>query len=140
MRTRSGKLLFLLTLAVSCLTVTGSRAQTQVAQYYTPQGPDYQEERQYRREERERRREEQEREREERHEEWRRHNQRYFGGMAIQPYPNEDSEEYARRVQAQCNVVWDQCARRCNTIGDAYRRQACVANCNNELYECRARF
>ena len=135
MRTRPGILLFLLALAISCLPLTAARAQTQLAQWGPPPSPE---------EERERRHEEREREREREewreHQEWQSHHQRYFGGTVIQPDPTESNEHYRNRVHAQCNIQWDQCARGCNTIRDAYRREACVANCNNELNECKAAF
>lgn len=128
-----------------------AQAGTQYAQFgpFPPVGPypddrerwreERRREEQYRREERKRLREQERRERAYQNwynEEWRRHNQRYFGGNAMIPFAGESYEAYVRRVQAQCNVRWDRCARYCNTIRDAYRRAACVANCNNELHEC----
>lgn len=49
---------------------------------------------------------------------------------------NEDSRN---RRATDCNMQWDHCARNCNTIRDAYQRQACVGNCNNELQRCQRR-
>lgn len=124
MSNRPVKLLLLLALTLSCLTFTIASAQTQLAQWGSQPSP-----------------EEREREQGERHdEEWQKHHQRYFGGTVIQPGPAENRENYRTRVHAQCNVQWDQCARNCNTIGNAYQREACVANCNNELNECKASF
>jgi len=132
-----------------CLPAVSALAQ---GQYY-PYGPppsrdDYErehkrEEREMRREERERQKLNQEREEERRDwqaEEWRRHHDRYYGGPAIQPAPYESREAYAARVRAQCNVQWGHCANYCNTLRDPYQRAACVANCNNELYECQVAF
>ncbi len=136
-----------------CLIPGDSSAQPGYAQYgqYPPgyHYPDYEDreyrkrEKEYRREERRRMKEEERRERAYQqwyNEEWRRHNQRYFGGNAMTPYPGESYESYVRRVQAQCNILWDRCARYCNTIRDPYHRAACVGNCNNELNECNSRF
>lgn len=144
-------------LGISWLTPNGVQAQaqpqawTQHAQYgQYPPGPYYQDERErwreerkreeeYRREERKRLREEQKRERAQQqwyNEQWRRHNQRYFGGNPMAPYSGESYESYSRRVQAQCNILWDRCARYCNTIRNPNQRAACVGNCNNELNEC----
>ncbi|WP_243364572.1 hypothetical protein [Fundidesulfovibrio terrae] len=137
-------------LVLSALTLPCLPALAQ-GQYY-PYGPppsrdDYDRERRH--EEREMRREERERQRWQEKEdarrqweaeEWRRHNQRYFGGTVIQPRPYESPEAYAARVRAQCNVQWGNCANFCNTLRDPYQRAACVANCNNELYECQSGF
>lgn len=131
MQTLSSKLILVFVLAITCLSFTEARAQSQHAQYST-HGP-------YNQDEQETRQERRAREREERREEdWQRHHQRYFGGPAIQPGPNESREAYRRRVHAQCNMQWDQCARHCNTIRDAYERKACVGNCNSDLNECKA--
>lgn len=157
MNTRTILLVVACLLAVSALIPDRAKAQagTQYAQYgqYPPPGPYYPGERErwreerkreeeYRREERKRLREEQKRERAYQQwydDEWRRHNQRYFGGNPMAPYSGESYESYARRVQAQCNILWDRCARYCNTIRNANQRAACVANCNNELNECNSR-
>jgi hypothetical protein len=111
MRIRSGKVFILLAMAISCLTVTVFRAQAQ---------PDAQD------------REHQEM----REEEWRRHHERYFGGTAIQPAPQESREVYRARVQNQCKVQWSVCATSCNTVGNPNQRMVCVSTCNNELNEC----
>lgn len=139
-------------------------AMTALAQgQYYPYGPppprDDSYERERRHEEREMRREEynrqqewereqRKRDREERRamqnwyneQQWLLHNQRYLGGYVLQPQPGESYESFARRVRQQCNQQWNRCASYCNTIRDPYARAACVANCNNELYECQSRF
>lgn len=91
---------------------------------------------------REERRIERERERDARNwydDQWRWRTQRYFGGT-IAPYPGESYESFSRRARQQCNAQWNRCANYCNTIRDPYQRAACVANCNNDLYECSAQF
>ena len=134
MRSCFSMLFILSALVASCLTFTGARAQ----QYYPPQGqypPPQGQYDQQGREEHERREH-----REMREEDWRRHNERYFGGIVVQPYPNESPEHYRDRMYAQCNIVWNGCVTRCNEIGNPYQRAACVGSCNNELYECKSNF
>jgi len=131
MRSTFVKLLFLTALAVPCLIFTGVRAQN-LAQYSPPQGPNnYQDDREHRHEEHERQEQQELRE-----EEWRKHNQRYFGGVVVQPAPNENPEAFRHRMHAQCNAQWNVCANRCNTMGNPFQRATCVATCNNELNEC----
>jgi len=146
MRSYFGKLLTLSALAVACLTFTGARAQ----QYYPPQGQYPQQEGHEREHEHEQDRDRmrEEREHHEEHERqdwhaderWRRNQERYFGHVIIQPYPDESYEAFRARMQAQCNLQWNSCATYCNTIGNPYQRAACVNNCNNELYQCRVGF
>jgi len=130
-------------LGAVCLLTAQGGAQGQYPQnrQYQPQ-PQYQyQEPDYRQEEYERRMERREREQERaihHEEEWQRHQQRYFGGIVLEPYPGESPKSYRHRVNAQCNMTWQNCATYCNTIQNPNRRAACVANCNNELYECRA--
>lgn len=142
------RFLIIAILVLSCLPVGSVLAQ---GQYY-PYGPppshdDYERER--RREEREMRREERERQKWQAREdarrawedeEWRRHHERYFGGTVIQPRPYESPEAYAARVRNQCNIRWSQRVTYCNSIRDPHQRAACIANSNNELYECQSRF
>ncbi|GFK92382.1 hypothetical protein NNJEOMEG_00207 [Fundidesulfovibrio magnetotacticus] len=118
-------------------------AWDQVAQYgpYAPPPPhgyyhERERERDIRREERRRAREYQEWY----DDQWRYRTQRYFGGQALTPRPGESYESFARRARVACNNQWNSCATYCNTIRDPNRRAACVANCNNELYECKSGF
>ncbi|MBI4806347.1 MAG: hypothetical protein HY795_14015 [Desulfovibrio sp.] len=145
---RFRRFLLIAILVSSCLPAGASLAQ---GPYY-PYGPppsrdDYERER--RREEREMRREERERQKWQAREdarraweaeEWRRHHERYFGGTVIQPRPYESPEAYAARVRNQCNIRWNRAVSYCNTIRDPYQRAACIANSNNELYECQSHF
>jgi len=48
-------------------------------------------------------------------------------------------EENQGHRGADCNVQWDHCVRNCNTVRDAYQREACVGSCNNELQGCKQR-
>lgn len=133
MRIRTGTVLGIPILILSCLLSTGAGAQIQYAQYGPPP-PGYSPER--REEEHERREHER---REWRREDWRRHNERYFGGgVVIEQEPSENYEHYAARIRAQCNVQWGHCATYCNAIPDSFQRAGCVGNCNNELYECKS--
>jgi len=147
-------------LAASCVAVSAvvvpARAgedRFEVCQYYPPQPqqPYYYdqherermkherwEENQWRKEEK-RRMKEQYRAQQWYNDQWRWHNQRYFGAP-IAPYAGESYESYSRRVRQQCNIQWNNCATYCNTIRDPNRRAACVANCNNDLYQCQAAF
>lgn len=127
-------------LALTFISLSFTAASAQYGPWGPPPSP---EEREHWREEREHERWRQERReehREWREDEWRRYNQRYFGGVVVVPGPNESYESFVHRARVQCNVQWDQCARYCNSIYDPYYRAACVNNCNNELYECRSRF
>ena len=71
---------------------------------------------------------------------WRRYQQRFFGGVSMQPRRGESMSSFRTRVVQQCNSQWDRCVRRCNVGGPRYQaqRNVCVANCNNFLFECRA--
>jgi hypothetical protein len=105
--------LSLLILAVS-LTAGPGIAKVAFAQQY-PQG--------------EERRDREEYDRERAHEEREREEQRERG--------REGSHE--GNHEAECNASWANCVNICNTIADNYQRYGCLANCNNFLYECRAR-
>lgn len=57
-------------------------------------------------------------------------------------YPSADQQAYEqrrRRIEANCNMNWQNCATGCNTIGNANQRAVCVANCNNALNICKSR-
>jgi hypothetical protein len=142
------RIVLFLILSALCLPCVSALAQGYPYGPPPPPSP-YDYERERRHEEREMRREERDRQRREdredarrwrESEEWQRYNQRYFGGVVVQPRPYESPEAYAARVRAQCNVQWSNCANFCNTLRDPYQRAACVANCNNELYECQTRY
>lgn len=131
-------------LALACVLPTSGEAQAQPGYQYGPNQPYvYRPDQEEREREREWRREERRRARQQQEwydEQWRWRNQRYFGGYVLQPRPGESFESYARRVRVECNNQWNRCATYCNTIRDPRHRAACVANCNNDLYECKSGF
>ncbi len=131
MRNLPIKKFFVMLLAIMLLPLATVLAQTQLAQWGP--SPEQQERERQKQEQQEHRREEQ-------NEQWQKHHQRYFGGPAIQPGPRESREEYRRRVMRRCQEHWPVCAAPCNTLPDPYWRNACVANCNNELHECQTRY
>ncbi|MFZ5427270.1 MAG: hypothetical protein ACOZEN_09855 [Thermodesulfobacteriota bacterium] len=56
----------------------------------------------------------------------------YHGGQ-------EDAyERRRRRIEANCNMNWQNCAAICNQMANAQQRAVCVANCNNALNQCKA--
>lgn len=69
---------------------------------------------------------------------WRRYQQRNFGGVVIQPRRGESLNDFRARVITQCNLQWNRGAMRCNTMHNPVQRAACVNNINNALFECRA--
>ena len=142
MRVRFAVRIVLLGLMLSCLPPAMAGARTQLAQW----GPSYGDDQDGRHRGYENQRESKRMYRREhgwderRIQDWRRHEKRYFGSSAVRPRANETYESFRGRAQVQCNQSWDRCARMCNTVRDAYRRAACVANCNNELFECTEAF
>jgi len=52
---------------------------------------------------------------------------------------NQDAyERRRRRIEANCNMNWQNCAAVCNQMANAQQRAVCVANCNNALNQCKA--
>ncbi|WP_243361648.1 hypothetical protein [Fundidesulfovibrio terrae] len=58
-----------------------------------------------------------------------------------EPYYNQQDqyEQQRRRIEANCNMNWQNCAGVCNTIAEPHQRAACIANCNNALNQCKNR-
>jgi len=75
-------------------------------------------------------------ERERREHEWQEHQRRYFGGIIIDVDPFDNERGYRDQLLARCNVVWQSCVTTCNAYPDPSYHAACIANCNNDLYEC----
>ena len=77
--------------------------------------------------------------RELREDEWRRHNERFFGpGVVIERSPAEAYDAYVLRIRARCDAQWQNCSALCTGLIDPVSRNLCMANCNNDLYECNA--
>lgn len=75
--------------------------------------------------------------REWRADQWRRHNERFFGpGVIIERSPGEAYDAYVTRIRVRCDVQWRTCSTACATILDPVLRNSCLANCDNDLYEC----
>lgn len=59
------------------------------------------------------------------------------GGHGGGYYDNDDPyRQRQKRVQANCNMNWQNCVNICNQIADANHRMVCVANCNNARNAC----
>lgn len=133
MRSRTTSMFLTLLLAVSC-PLTGQAlaqqskdqsGQQTYAQSQSPPGHEQREEGREHEEDRDRDREEHERDREREEHERERQRQGHEGG-------EEDREHH----KAECNVQWNGCVQRCNTMPNPYERAGCIANCNNFLNEC----
>jgi len=62
-----------------------------------------------------------------------RHGGTYYGN------DQQNNDQQRRRVEANCNMNWQNCAGVCNTIADPNQRAVCIANCNNALNQCKSR-